>query len=111
MPSFVVVDSLRTFNVGTTAEFSVYFTGDTQHTNEYLLAYFPKQKVLFQGDLCFFPENGNITPATVREQAVWKVMERNRLDVEKIYGSWPLRGYKAFGTKAELSQKIQAVTK
>ncbi len=111
IPSFALVDSSRVFNAGTSSEFSVYFTGNTEHTNEYLLAYFPTQKILFHGDLCFFSENGETSPASVREQAVGKAIARYKPEVEKIYGSWPIRGYKAFGTKAELDKKLQAVAK
>ncbi len=109
-PSFIIVDSLQTFNAGNGELFAVYFIGDTQHTKEHLLTYFPQQKVLFHGDLCFFKANGE-SAASVREQAVGKLINRYKLDVEKIYGSWPLRGYKEFGTKADMDRKLELATK
>ncbi|GAB3805719.1 hypothetical protein GCM10028819_39500 [Spirosoma humi] len=109
-PSFQIIDSLQTFDAGMSEPFTVYFVGDTQHTKEYLLAYFPNQKILFQGDLCFFKLDGE-SAASVREQAVGKLVSQYKLDVEKIYGSWPLRGYKEFGTKADLDRKLELATK
>lgn len=109
-PSYMTVDSVQTFGVNTSEPFTIYFTGDTQHTKEYLLAYFPKEKVLFHGDLSFF-KAGSESAATVRDLAIDKVITSNKLDVEKIYGSWPLKGYKDFGTKEEFEQKLKMVAK
>ncbi|MBC3789400.1 MBL fold metallo-hydrolase [Spirosoma utsteinense] len=109
-PTYLVIDSVRTFNQADSESFSVYFIGDTQHTKEHLVTYFPKQKVLFHGDLCFFRLTGE-SAASVREQAVGKLINRYKLDVEKIYGSWPLKGFKEFGTKADLNRKLELATK
>lgn len=109
-PSYITVDSLRTFGADTNEPFTLYFTGDTQHTDEYLLVYFLKQKVLFHGDLSYFIE-GKEFAASARDQAIARLINRYKLDVEKIYGSWPVKGYKEFGTKADLNRKLELTTK
>ncbi len=109
-PSFITVDSAQTFTTNTEEPFTLYFIGDTQHTNEYLVAYFPKQKILFQGDLCFFQLNGE-SAASAREQAIGRLIERKKLAVERIYSSWPLRGFKEFGTAEDLKRKLELATK
>jgi glyoxylase-like metal-dependent hydrolase (beta-lactamase superfamily II) len=109
-PTYLVVDSVRTFNQAGSESFSVYFIDDTQHTKEHLVTYFPKQKVLFHGDLCFFRLTGE-SAASVREQAVGKLINRYKLNVEKIYGSWPVKGFKEFGTKEDLNRKLELARK
>ncbi|MGA0558252.1 MBL fold metallo-hydrolase [Larkinella sp. VNQ87] len=106
---FELIDNQRVFTIGD-GSFSVFFTDKTQHTDEYLMAYFPAEKVLFQGDLCFF-EPGEESPASVREMAVYQLIKEHNLAVDKIYSSWPIHGYKEFGTWSDLMRKVALAEK
>lgn len=79
----------------------------TTHTNEHLVYYFPKTKILWTGDLLFFYANDKIYPAGERGKSVYDLIINKKLDVEKIYTSWPLNGQKAFGTLEALKKAVE----
>lgn len=80
----------------------VYEAGHTtQHTKEYLFFYFPGERVLFAADLVFFYRSG-IYPQGERAFSVYKLISEKKLAVDRIYTSWPLHGFKDYGTLDEL---------
>ena len=78
----------------------------TSHSNEHLAYYFPKQKLIWSGDLLFFRTDGKIYPAGGRGKSVYDLIQNQKLAVDKIYTSWPLHGQAAFGTVEELKKAI-----
>lgn len=77
----------------------------TSHTDQFLSFYLPTSKVLFVGDLALFPKGKEIHQGA-RARAVLQLIEDNRLSVDKIITSWPLKGYKSFGTTDELRKSV-----
>jgi glyoxylase-like metal-dependent hydrolase (beta-lactamase superfamily II) len=65
---------------------------ESQHTDEYFLFYFPRQKVLLTGDLLFYRPTQ--TPS-IRGRSVklCETVQKLGLDVEKYVCTWPLIGY------------------
>jgi len=60
------------------------------HTDEYLVFYFPRQKVLLTGDLLFFrPEK----PLTGRSKQLCGTLAKLDVDVDAYWATWPLEGY------------------
>lgn len=80
----------------------VYEVPETGHTDEYLIAYFPEEGVIFQGDLAYFSASDKQYPLGSRGAALQQLIEKNDLQVSRIYGAWPRRGFKEFGTPEEL---------
>ena len=66
---------------------------ESGHTDEYLIVYFPKQKVLLTGDLLFYYPG---KPLTGRSRQLCDTVRKLGLDVETYVPTWPLQGY---GTK------------
>jgi glyoxylase-like metal-dependent hydrolase (beta-lactamase superfamily II) len=64
----------------------LYDIGSGPHTDEMIVAYLPKEKIIFQGDLLNRPEDGHIAPgnATTAHFAGW--LKRSGLAVERIVG-------------------------
>lgn len=60
--------------------------GPGGHTDEMLVAYFPNEKVVYQGDLLNRPANND--PATINATTVHfaKWLESSKLDVERVIG-------------------------
>jgi glyoxylase-like metal-dependent hydrolase (beta-lactamase superfamily II) len=84
----------------------IYEGGEsTDHVQEYLWFYFPLQKILFVGDLVMFPQKG-IRDQSKRAYSVYKLIEDKKLNVEKIYTSWPLEGQKPFGDMKDLKASL-----
>ncbi len=85
----------------------VYENGvNTDHTKEHLFNYFPKQKILFVGDLISFPENG-VNAQGKRAYSIFKLIKDKNLTVDKIYTAWPLKNQKKFGTLQDLIQSLK----
>jgi glyoxylase-like metal-dependent hydrolase (beta-lactamase superfamily II) len=73
----------------------IHIGTQSQHTEDYLVYYFPKYKLLFEDDLVWIPlENTNPRPASGRQKGLYEAIIKNKLDVETIIQSWPLSEYK-----------------
>jgi Metallo-beta-lactamase superfamily len=84
----------------------IYEGGEsTDHVQEYLWFYFPLQHILFVGDLVSFPQKG-IRDQAKRAYSVYKIIEDKKLNVQKIYTSWPLKEQKSFGTIQDLRASL-----
>jgi glyoxylase-like metal-dependent hydrolase (beta-lactamase superfamily II) len=66
---------------------------ESGHTDEYLIVYFPRQKVLLTGDLLFYRPG---QPLSDRSLKLCENVRKLGLDVETYVATWPLDGY---GTK------------
>jgi glyoxylase-like metal-dependent hydrolase (beta-lactamase superfamily II) len=75
------------------------FNVESQHTDEYLIFYFPSQKVLLTGDLVFYREGKKLTG---RSKKLCETVQQLGLDVERYFCTWPLDGY---GTKNVITRE------
>ena len=84
-PVVETVDKKRIFTDGKrTVE--LYSIGPTSHASEMVMFYFPKEKILFQGDMFSQLDQGGIPPIIeVHHELVRKVNEL-KLDVETLIG-------------------------
>jgi glyoxylase-like metal-dependent hydrolase (beta-lactamase superfamily II) len=64
----------------------LYDIGPNPHANEMLIAYLPKQKILFQADMLNPAANGSIPIAQDATVSFSEKLQQLGLDVEKIYG-------------------------
>jgi glyoxylase-like metal-dependent hydrolase (beta-lactamase superfamily II) len=64
----------------------IYDIGPNPHANEILVAYFPKEKILFQADLLNPAANGTIPIAQDTTVSFGERLKQLGLQVEKIYG-------------------------
>jgi glyoxylase-like metal-dependent hydrolase (beta-lactamase superfamily II) len=64
----------------------LYDIGSGPHMDEMIVAYLPKEKIIFQGDLLNRPEDGHAAPgnATTAHFAAW--LKKSGLAVERIVG-------------------------
>tara|TARA_B100000809_G_C15139322_1_gene532274 strand:+ start:2401 stop:3822 length:1422 start_codon:yes stop_codon:yes gene_type:complete len=105
---YIIIDSLgsKTFFKKSPTSVVVYESGmTTAHTNEFLYFYFPKQKILFVGDLVLFPKE-KIRDQKKRALSVYNLIKSKKLKVEKIYTGWPLKDQKEFGTMTNLKNSL-----
>jgi glyoxylase-like metal-dependent hydrolase (beta-lactamase superfamily II) len=71
----------------------IYNNLESEHTDEYLLTYFPGPKILLTGDLLFYRPG---KPLSGRTKKLCEVVAKLGLDVDTYVCTWPLDG---FGTK------------
>ena len=60
--------------------------GPTSHVNEMTMFYFPKEKILFQGDMFSPLEAGGIPPIIEINHELVKKVDELKLDVETLVG-------------------------
>jgi len=63
---------------------------ESLHTDEYFIFYFPRQKVLMNGDLLFYRSG---KPLSDRSIKLCEAVQKLGLDVETYICTWPLTGY------------------
>ena len=72
-------------------EMYIYFIGEkSKHTKDYLIYYFPKEKMLFQDDLVWINKTGEIKKSGDRQTGLYQAILSLGLDVETIIQSWPI---------------------
>jgi len=60
--------------------------GPTSHVDEMVIAYLPKEQLLFQGDLLILPDRGEVGPANTLTAEFLRAIERLKLEVRTIAG-------------------------
>lgn len=108
-PQFELIDSLsnKTFFAKSPSEVQVFEIGSrSHHTDEYLVFYFPKSRVLFVPDLVFFSED-KVIPQKERAYSVYELISEQKLSVDKLVTGWPLRkGFRDVASMADLKEVL-----
>lgn len=102
----IIRDSLL---LGYNNKMKIYFIGSkSEHTKDYLIYYFPNDKLLFQDDLCWIPKNGAIKKAGNRQAGLYNAIKELDIQVDTIIQSWPVSGHKVktFIPFADLEKSI-----
>lgn len=72
----------------------IYFIGEeSAHTCDYLIYYFPHQKLLFEDDLVWIKVGQNTAKAGARQKGLYQAIQNRGLDVETIIQSWPVKNH------------------
>lgn len=75
-------------------EMKIYFIGEkSDHTNDYLIYYFPTEKLLFEDDLVWIAKEGEIKKASGRQSGLYNAIMELGLNIDTIVQSWPVKDY------------------
>lgn len=75
-------------------EMIIYFIGEkSEHTNDYLIYYFPKEKLLFEDDSVWISREGEIKKANARQAGLYNAIKELGLNIDTIVQSWPVKDY------------------
>lgn len=102
---FVPLNGAKTFETFGVTAFEI--GKENGHTDEHLVYYFPKEKLLWTGDLLFFRTDGRNYSAGSRGKAIYDLITKHNLVVEKIFTAWPLYNQKLFGTLEDLKKSVE----
>jgi glyoxylase-like metal-dependent hydrolase (beta-lactamase superfamily II) len=108
---------LETFNVEKTIsdgdlEMRIMHIGKlSDHTEDYLIYYFPKSKLLFEDDLAWINREGELKPAGSRQKGLYDAIINLKIPVEQIIQSWPVQDYgvKTLFSFQELEQSVKII--
>lgn len=87
--SIELIDKRKSFTDGHQQIEAIDIGEFSHHTDEYLVFYFPKEKLLYENDLGSFPENDHVTAASVRTKGLYEGIIKSNIDVKNIIQSWP----------------------
>lgn len=88
----LIQDSLRISDGEYSME--IYLIGEkSKHTIDYLVYYFPKEKLLFEDDLVWIPFKGESKNVSPRQIGLYQAIQDLGIEVQTIIQSWPVRDY------------------
>lgn len=85
-----VLDSTTTITDGNFTMSIYWIGGKSKHTNDYLLFYFPSEKLLLEGDLAWIPKDGAVQKASSTQRALYSAVKELGIDVQTVSQSWPV---------------------
>ncbi|RTQ51494.1 hypothetical protein EJV47_06750 [Hymenobacter gummosus] len=79
------------------------------HTNDYLVYYFPTEKLLFEDDLVWIKREGAPRKPSARQTGLYQAIKARGLAVDTVLQSWPVTdaGVKTIIPFADLEQAMQ----
>jgi glyoxylase-like metal-dependent hydrolase (beta-lactamase superfamily II) len=79
----------------------------SKHTDEFVVFWLPRQKVLFEASLGWVRVNGALrVSGGVKPLLAW--LDEQKMDVDRVVQSWPMRDNEAVVTRARLDSLVQA---
>jgi glyoxylase-like metal-dependent hydrolase (beta-lactamase superfamily II) len=92
-----------------TYSLKIYFIGKkSKHTNDFLIYYFPAEKMVFANDLVWINKEGEMRKAGPRQVGLYNAITELHLDVTTVVQSWPVSGYglKSIVSFADLEKSV-----
>src|SRR5262249_17527695 len=85
-PIFEFVENKKRIFTDGTQTVEIIDIGPSPHAKEMLIAYLPKAKLVFQGDLVNLPASGKYQPTTINDSTrhFFKSIQKLGLDVDRI---------------------------
>lgn len=87
--NFEIIDSIKTITDGEYTMQICHIGKKSQHTTDYNIFYFPKEKLIFEGDLVWISNNSSLTKANPRQEGLYQAIKELNIEVENIIQSWP----------------------
>ncbi|MGE3800627.1 MAG: hypothetical protein AB7H80_06370 [Candidatus Kapaibacterium sp.] len=85
-----LVDSVMTISDGKYEVKICHIGNISAHTSDYLIFYFPLEKIVLQGDLAWIPAEAPIKKAGPRQVGLYNGIKEFGLEVETILQTWPI---------------------
>ncbi|MCY1071135.1 hypothetical protein OV090_40710 [Nannocystis sp. RBIL2] len=102
-PKFLVVAGKHVFSDASGHALELHDIGAyIEHTDSYLVYYSPRERLLIEGDLAFFPVTGEVPRAWPAALGLARAIDTLGLDVAKIVQTWPLARQVQVAERAKL---------
>ena len=104
------IKDAKTIADGTFSMQIICIGAQSSHTNDYLVYYFPSEKLLFEDDLVRVPKQGPPGKASARQAGLYNAIKARGLAVDTVVQSWPVTatGVKTIIPFADLEQSMAA---
>jgi hypothetical protein len=87
-----VLEGERVITDGETEMRIIHIGAASGHTDDYLLYYFPRYRLLFEDDLAWIANDKPLTAAGERQKGLYDAIVSRGLAVDTILQSWPVNG-------------------
>ena len=107
-----MIDTMLTISDGAYEMKVIHIGMRSAHTEDYLIFYFPQEKMVVHGDLVWMKREGPQSPASVRERGLYDAIREFGLEVETILQIWPVSeayGVRSIYPMSALQKKIDIV--
>ncbi len=104
------MDSVKTISDGETELRILYIGEQSRHTKDYLIFYFPKEKLVFEGDLAWVAKDGTLKKASERQAGLYQAIKDRGIAVDTVVQQWPMGDrykLKSIFPFSELEQSVQ----
>ena len=105
-----LVDSVLTITDGSFEMKICHIGMKSAHTTDYLLFYFPSEKLVWQGDLAWIPSEGPVATPGRTQVGLYNAIKHLGLDVATIVQTWPIgekRRTKTVFSFGELEESVK----
>ncbi len=73
---------------------TIYHIGEeSDHTKDYSIFYFPKEKMVFEGDLAWIKKDAAPKKPDSRQTGLYNAIKKRNLEVAKVVQAWPIAKY------------------
>ena len=86
---------------------AINYGGRSKHTDEFVVFWFPRAKLLFETELGWVRVNGKLR-ASRRAAPLLAWLKVQKMDVDRIVQSWPMSGNEGVQTRTELEALVSA---
>jgi len=88
----------------------IYHIGEQSgHTKDYMVYYFPQQKILYEGDLVWIEKKGPVKKAGPTQRGLYDAITALGIDVELVLQSWGT-GFAEYKTDIPFEELKQSAT-
>ena len=107
-PRIAELQTRRLFEDSTNCFEAIDIGSESNHTDEYVIFYFPRIGLLFEGDLGWAKKGDGTVQASPRAAALLGAIRSRGLDVKQLVQSWPVAGNPPTLTLKELQAAVEA---
>jgi glyoxylase-like metal-dependent hydrolase (beta-lactamase superfamily II) len=91
-------------------QMQIHFVGkQSEHTEDYLVYYFPEERLLFEGDLVWVNKNGKTEKAGPTQAGLYQFITDHKLPVDTIIQSWGI-SFENYKTTIPFSEVAQSMS-
>lgn len=92
-----------------TFNLQIHFVGkQSEHTEDYLVYYFPQEHLLFEGDLVWVNKNGKAEKAGAMQAGLYQFITEHKLPVDTIIQSWGI-SFENYKTTIPFSEVVNSM--
>lgn len=88
-PNFKIFKDSTVITDGKYSVIAYHIGEESEHTTDYTVFYFPKEKILYEDDLVYIRKDKPVTRGSGRQKGLYEAIRSRKLQVDTIIQTWP----------------------